>query len=506
MVAGVLQAERRKRMIGNVLLGVALACVAVIGLFLVRYEDELEQLCHVFMVAVWLFALAGLTVLWNRPRIRPENLFLLLGVGFGLFYTLVVTPLAVPDEAYHHLITFSQAAGVVNGGWVADTAYLNYEGISPHNIYYETFQQMMSGLFTEGLSGQVAPFAGVTSTYPVQYLPQTVGTALALLLRLNRYWMYLLGDLTNLMFYLGITYVAIRRIPVGKAPMMIVALLPMSMQQATSFSSDAFINAMAFLFLAEVFRAILGKGKLTWQELTGLAVAGVLLAPAKAVYGLLLLLLFMIPKERFGSRGLRWGFTVGTMAVALGAVCLTYMDWFISRLGVAEDGEDAAGYYTLAWVIQHPVKTAQIMGRTLVTSGLDFYLDTMVGYALAGLTVYINHGWVNAFLMLMAVAAVLGQPGEPHLSDRRRAACLALAALVLLAIMFTMLVGWTPMGDKEIGGVQGRYLLPIAPLALLALHSGSVDTRRSMIRIYGVAVTVLQALTVMDILNYILLM
>lgn len=495
-----------RRLIGNIILGLTLAGIAVIGLFLIRYEDELEQVCHLFSVALWLFAVAAMAVLWNRPKLRVENLFLLLGAGFGLFYIFVVTPLAAPDEGFHHLITFSQASSIVNGGWVADTAYLNYDGISIHNIYYETFLQLLNGLTTEGLNGQVEAFAGVSSNYPVQYLPQTVGTALALLLKLNRWWVYVLGDLTNLMFYLGITYVAIRRLPIGKAPMMIVALLPMSLHQAASFSSDAFINAMAFLFLAEVIRAIMGHGKLRWQELAALAVVGILLAPAKAVYGLLLLLLFFIPKERFGSRGLRWGYCVGVVAAALAAVAATYIGWFVERLGVVAEGEEAPSGYTIAWVLQHPIKTVEILGKTLVAAGMDFYLDTMVGYALAGLTMYINHGLVNAFVILMAVAAITGQPEEPALDNRRRIACLVIALLTVLAVMMTMLVGWTSSVSKVVEGVQGRYLLPIAPLVLLALHGRNFSAKKDMTRFYGGVVVLLQAATIMDILDFILLM
>ena len=38
--------------------------------------------------------------------------------------------------------------------------------------------------------------------------------------------------------------------PIGKVTMFIVALLPMTLQQATSFSYDAIINALAFLYTA----------------------------------------------------------------------------------------------------------------------------------------------------------------------------------------------------------------------------------------------------------------
>ena len=43
--------------------------------------------------------------------------------------------------------------------------------------------------------------------------------------------------------------------------------------------------------------------------------------------------------------------------------------------------------------------------------------------------------------------------------------------LVLLATMLVMLMSWTPLGSSVVEGVQGRYFLPVLPLALTALRS-----------------------------------
>ena len=264
-----------KRTLGMILLGIALTATLLVGFFGIRYEDQLEQACHVLLVLTLAAVLSALLVICARPKIRPENLFLLLVILFGLLFMVAITPLAVPDEYHHYLSTLSQTSKMLYGKCQADAAYLNVDDISIHNISYETFQNMLNGLFNEGISGQIKTFDDEAAGYPVQYAPQMVGMGLAMLLHLNRYWVFLLGDFTNLLFYAAVTYAAIRRIPVGKVPMMIVALLPMSMQQASSYSSDAFINAMAFLLVAEMMRAIVGKGKLPWQSMLAIGSGGV---------------------------------------------------------------------------------------------------------------------------------------------------------------------------------------------------------------------------------------
>ena len=42
------------------------------------------------------------------------------------------------------------------------------------------------------------------------------------------------------------------------------------------------------------------------------------------------------------------------------------------------------------------------------------------------------------------------------------------------ALMFSMLLAWTPVTSNVINGVQGRYLLPLLPIFLLTLKNNRV--------------------------------
>lgn len=501
---------KNRRSVVNIVLAVIMLGILVIGGFVIRYDWELDQLCHSFGVVFWLVALGAVLLMNNLPKAKPETLFLILASLMGLCYMVSIVPLAVPDEGTHHMITLSQAAAIVNGGWQCDSAYLDYTAFTLHNNSYEAFEYMYQykALFEETLTGEIVTFEGYTSNYPLQYLPQTLGAVIALLLGLNRFWLFLLGDFFNLAFYIGITYVAIRRIPVGKTVLMLIASLPMALHQASSLSSDPFLNCLSYLFIAEAVRAILGEGKMTWKDMLMLVLPGLLMTPAKAVYGVLLLAVAFIPGKRFSSRKVRWSFVVGTILVGMIAALLPYLDWFLDRFGVTITGEATTQSYgySLIWVFQHPIETAKIVGMTLLESTFDTYLDTMVGYSLAGMTLYVNHGYVNMFVIIFALAAIIGTPGERQLDGGRRAAFITIAAIGILAVVVSMFIGWTNPGETRVGGVQGRYFLPVVPLLLISLRSRHIEPKKDMSFFFASAYAVLNAFVLLDVLDYIMLM
>ena len=501
---------KNRRAVTNAVLVAITLGILIIGGFVVHYDWELDQLCHSFGVVFWLLAMISTLAIYNLPKAKPENLFLIVGTLMGLCYMVAMVPLSVPDEGTHHMITLSQAATLVKGGWNVDAAYLDYTAFTLHNNSYEAFEYMYGykALFEETLTGEIVAFEGYTSNYPLQYFPQTIGASIALLLGLNRYWLFLLGDLFNLAFYVGVTYVAIRRIPVGKTVMMLIAALPMALHQASSLSSDPFLNCLSYLFIAEVVRAILGEGKMTWKEMLCVVLPGLLMTPAKAVYGALMLAVAFIPGKRFSSKKVRWTFVIVTILVAVVAAFLPYIDWFLERFGVTITGEEATQTYgySLTWVFQNPIETAKIVGMTLLENTFDTYLDTMVGYSLSGMSLYVNHGYVNMFVIIFALAAIVGAPGEKKLDGGRRAAFITIAAIGILAVVMSMFIGWTNPGETRVGGVQGRYFLPIVPLLLIGLRSHHIEPKKDMSRFYASAYAILNALVLLDVLDYIMLM
>jgi TRAP-type C4-dicarboxylate transport system permease small subunit len=69
----------------------------------------------------------------------------------------------------------------------------------------------------------------------------------------------------------------------------------------------------------------------------------------------------------------------------------------------------------------------------------------------------------------------MGTTGSlPYLPKKHKLLSWFICLLVLVLTMLIMLLSWTPLSSQVVEGVQGRYFLPILPLALMTLPNGYV--------------------------------
>lgn len=460
-----------------VLLGCVLLIVSIVS-FDAEYElgDSFLMVCSRFGVLAVCVALA---VLLLRPKMKPEHMLLLLGIPLGLCYMLMVAPFSAPDEHAHYLAILAHVCPLINGGMVADSNYLDTVGLVSHVNTLEGIETLITGLTGEQLTGELVPFSGGNTTFVLVYLPQIIGVSIAMLLKLSRMWVMLLGSLCNLAAYLTLCYFAVKQMPRWKWTMVFAALVPMAMQQAGSLSPDGMINGMALLLIAQILRLILQEGKITRRQGIALAVTGIVQSPGKVVYILLLVLLMAVPAERFSSKGRKWGYVLGVLGGAALMTVLVQIPYMMNQAALAADG--GTGYYTISWILAHPFETIQIFLHTLMPSTFFWLAETSVGSQLSGLTLNMEGGMVWSFIlvMLMSVYLLSHEGAARNLRPGERAASLGVAMLVILAVYGVMMISWTPMYAEGIEGVQGRYFVPLIPLVLVALDGGNVSVKKS---------------------------
>lgn len=115
--------------------------------------------------------------------------------------------------------------------------------------------------------------------------------------------MLLLGRLANLALYILLAGSAVRHLPRGKNLLFCVALLPMCLQLAASFSPDALVLGLAFALTALALECASQPGPVRVGQMAGLLALSALLAPCKAIYLGLAALCFGIPAGQFAPLG-----------------------------------------------------------------------------------------------------------------------------------------------------------------------------------------------------------
>lgn len=255
-----------------------------------------------------------------RRKLPLHRLVLVLAVAFGLLYSVVLPPYAAPDEKYHINQSFTLACRWANffsgddwqmGNVPIDMSYRREHDantlLQDENTTVFTWQELADNLFTlspDSFDSHVELAEYQTDRNPTLYVISAAAVFLGFLLHLGFVPVLMLGRLANLIAFAVLASLAVRFAPFGRRVFAAAALLPMTLHLAASFSRDALLLGLAFVFTSLCMQAVFADEghPVTLPHLVGLGVAGVLLAPAKVVYLPLAALFLLIPNARLGNR------------------------------------------------------------------------------------------------------------------------------------------------------------------------------------------------------------
>ena len=133
---------------------------------------------------------------------------------------------------------------------------------------------------------------------------------------------------------------------------------------------------------------------------------------------------------------------------------------------------DSIWTFSFGYICRNIPATVKLLLRTLPEQGA-LWLQGLLGTTLGEPIVYrIDVSWLLGVGLLLAVlAAALPRQDEPALLGRRSKAGTAGICLCVVLAALAAALNWTPINYQTLFGLQGRYLLPILPLALLLVKS-----------------------------------
>lgn len=454
-------------------------------------------------------------MLWGKKKWPAEALFAVSVLLFGSLYMTVLPPLSAPDEISHFISSY-ELSNLLMGqpaknqdGYIyirAQDAFiedihdvLDDEGRGFRNegkeeepvvlgqrLTEETYSFYHSGSLTEELAGgQAVSYQPDVRTTPLAYLPQALGITLARLLGLGGLGLLFMGRFFNLLSYTAVGYAAVRRLPFGKEVFWASALLPMSLHLVSSYSYDAMLLAMSAFFTAVCLDLAFCEERVRVRDVAVLAAVMAVMGPCKMVYGAIAGFCLLIPVRKFGGWG-GWALSAAAVLGAFGGAMMIVNSNTVASYAQAEEGYIAwAGQqgYTFSQLLHQPVHVAKMCYNTLMWQGEALY-SGMIGGALGNQDAVLNTPYI-IILSLTAVLVLLAlkkPEQELHFTVKQKLWIWFICLAILGALMFSMLLAWTPVSSNVIQGVQGRYLLPLLPVFLLTLENktavrGSEDDR-----------------------------
>lgn len=418
---------------------------------------------------------------WARSRLNalsPHRLFLIIAPLFYAAYALLTPPFETPDEHQHlfrawqlsefHLFgerRGDQAGGVLPEG-LALAALPEIGTIEPHALR-PVVERPLTTLFKEGTpphEGRLRffNFLGSVVYSPAGYVPQIAATWIGDAAGLSVENIVRLGRLLNGAVAIVLIYLALRLAPVGSSALIWVGLLPMTAASSAAFGQDGIVIGGACLITAIGLRVVFA-GRWRRSDLVAVAALSAVLALSKIFY----LPLAMIGGQPFSKRHLDWRRLVVPLLICSIAAALTGL-WLyeVSSLVVPARADIPAPMERLHLWFHHPASLLGLLEHTYI--GHARYLAKSL----------FSFGWLNVgpvrsaeFLSVLGLGAVflVGNPGADRIERDTRLWLLLIAILVLLLISVALCIYWTRASDTWIQGLQGRYFIPIALPALIAL-------------------------------------
>jgi uncharacterized membrane protein len=279
------------------------------------------------------------------------------------------------------------------------------------------------------------------------------------------------AKVANALTYLAFGFVALwyaRRLRF-RWLVLVTALLPAAIFQASVITADTFTNGACLLFVSVAVTLLLERKRVGTGSLALLAAAAAAMALSKPTYALLVVLVAFIPADVFPSRRFgRWY----KIAVLGGSLLLLAGNAYLGQKGsVAVFKQFPAGadqvnpVDQLVLVLTHPWQGLAVLGRTVEVFGAS-WVQGVVG--LFGYDTVAVPPPFSVLAVLVVVAA--GFYSEPL---RRRAgwAVLLAGCLVALALVGVFYLTFSQVGAPVSNGIQGRYFIPCVVVVTVGIAS-----------------------------------
>lgn len=441
-------------------------------------ESELylnNQRLLFYIVVISLFTIYTIIIsflIFNDKIVKSENIFLATIPVICIFYILCMPTFKNHDELYHWYRSYEVSMGKFMTGIDGDTLGTEMPS-SIRDISTKDWTSITYGTVRDTLNTKLDKdnksliYSETSAVYSgIQYIPQGIGIAIARIFTDKVLLLAYAGRIANMIVAVILLYFAIKNIPFGKNILLILTFIPILIEGISSLSPDALTITLCFFFASYIFKLAFNKKitQITGKQLIFIAVLSIIIALCKIVYIPIVLLIFILPKEKIQKK---YAKLIPIFLVA----CMANLMWLnVSKIYLAHFREGDSVIQVKS-ILLNPIEYVQICLNT-IDLNLESYISTCFGEKIGwGELIHINY-IVPYTLFILTLFISLNDNTIKNKFNKFQTILISLICVSIVALIFTSLyVQWTYCQSTSIAGIQGRYLIPILPLTLILIGS-----------------------------------
>ena len=442
-----------------------------------------------------------------------ENLFIIIGLIFGLILVFVNPPWQSNDEDRHYYISYKFSEGefipkyesAINIPRNVVRVTQSFQGLPFHNGTKINSQQMkeLEKIPVNSKDRFIFSTPNIPNLNPA-YIPNAIGILIGRILKPYPVWTMWFGRMGGLFFYLIIMYLVIRLTPIFKGVFFVFGLSPMVLFQSASITYDTMSTVLCFMTIALTLRYALIESETLNLKNTLLVLIVIIFAQlSKGGYILLPIIMFIVPLKKFGGWAklipffiffaLLYFFENATINSFVASINPLKVE---SSTGAAVMQNDFEGNSSqmVSYFVSKPFEAIDIAIKNILMQRENWIGGIMgrfgYSYLLLPIPILILQ-WI-----VIIVVAFFESKSEYKLNILQKTIILAIGIISYFLIIFGMWAGSSPLGAKMVFGLQGRYFVPIVPVLLLFLYNSQYEIKSwhkwkgIILSIYSIAILI----------------
>ena len=423
-----------------------------------NYASPLKEIIILFITLV-IGTVSIATYIKDKEIYKTAVIIILL---FGLMCVFLSPIGSVSDEVEHFTRAEITSQGVLFPEYVTQdnvSGFITMESTSSsvprdHTIF-ETDWDTQKINYTHVISNsafQQNPF--------YVYIAQAIGVELAKILNINNITLLWFARICNLLLYAGLCGIAIKKTPILKMPMAVLACFPLSIIQAASCSSDAFIFSFTLVVIA--YLAYMYKSKdssLTKKHILIYTVLVLILGLSKVTFGALILLILIIPKSRFKNPN---DYYLALASILIVLLCLLAWSKFYAVDGITHSwrkGLFKRNHVNSAEQLSYMLSNPQAIVTFLQ---IGDQLPSQVNALTRFYSEYPTFALLNYVYFIFGMLFAFFYPIKEKISKNNRIIIALTLFIIILGTYIVQYLTWAPVGSANLldAGVVPRYFLP----------------------------------------------
>lgn len=406
---------------------------------------------------------------------RPEYVFVVPALFFGLLSTVFIPQLSANDENMHFIRSYE-----LTEGEIGHKCHLPVD--IKERAFYQVYAQKPNFSFDKrkiNPSNKITTDCGTATGYnPVLHIPQVIGISLAKLIYPSTGVMILFGRIANLLVYCAGLFFIIKTARIGKWMLVIIGLMPTLLHMASTLSGDVMNNVIVLGFITYLFNIFTQKEQMTRRQIMMLMTFSIFLATTKPTNAILLLPILFLPARLVPQIAIKGKYipkSLTRFGIAFGAGALIIL--VIALWAYIYKDQTIVASASVNPVAERPYRLARILFNTFINPDIivrgipfaDWLLRSAVG-SFSSFGYHLPFYVVTMAIVLVVVVGLTSNPAEEKLvsktATRMSLAMISTWLIMIIAITYGLYVSWAlrpdMLGSKAqyAYGLQGRYFIP----------------------------------------------